>query len=194
MANKMIGIDGKPLPPPQKGPIPFKKWLYHKAFPARIVHSKSEVEALMADGWETRPVERQRKDAGGQTTAQNAPPAEITEEMRKEIAAEAYEKVRAETRAEIYEKVYDEVKAEIRVELKKAYEKVKTEIRAEIYDEVGEEVKEPTDEDLTKAQLVEKYALEMDPKEHKKDEILEAVKEKKAKTWPGPGEGNDDPA
>jgi hypothetical protein len=155
MANRMIGMDGKPLPPPQKGPVPFKKWLYHKAFPARIVHSATEVQALLADGWETRPVERQRTDAGGQTTAQNGPPAEITEEMRK---------------------------------------KIKAEIRAEIYDEVREEVKEQTDEELTKAQLVEKYALEMDPKEHRKEEILEAVKEKKAKTWPGPGEGNDDPA
>ena len=55
MANKLIGINGKPLPSPQRGETPFRKWLYHRKMPARIFESPEEVQDAMADGWVAKP-------------------------------------------------------------------------------------------------------------------------------------------
>lgn len=55
MANKLLGLNGKPLPDPNKTPPPFSQWLYHQNHEARIFTSQAEVDAAIKEGWVDTP-------------------------------------------------------------------------------------------------------------------------------------------
>lgn len=85
MANQMLGMkgNGTPLPDPNKVPVPFRQFLYHEDFEARIFESQEAVDKALKDGWVDTPAKLKPKkiETGLKPTSTE------TEMLQKEVKA-----------------------------------------------------------------------------------------------------------
>ncbi len=61
MANQLLGINGKKLSDPNKGPAPFKVFLYHDSFEPKIFESQEAVDNALKQGWVDTPAKLKPK-------------------------------------------------------------------------------------------------------------------------------------
>jgi chromosome segregation ATPase len=87
MANQMLGIkgNGKPLPDPQNGPVPFRQYLYHDDFEARIFESQEAVDKALKDGWVDTPAKLKPSKAEPDTVTEISMLREQIEELNREL-------------------------------------------------------------------------------------------------------------